>query len=48
MKHVEGAQYYDVWNDKPLEVEIKDGYAELYLTIDAQEMGCIEINLQQL
>jgi hypothetical protein len=44
VKHTEGATYYDVWNDKPLKVEINDGYAEIYLTIDAQEMGCILID----
>ena len=24
-------------------VDIKDGFAEIYLTVDAQQMGCIEI-----
>ena len=26
-----------------LRVDIKDGYAEIYLTIDAQEMGCVVV-----
>ena len=44
VEHTEGAKYFDVWNDKPLEVEIKDGYAEISLAIDAQEMGCVLIS----
>ena len=43
VKHIEGATYYDVWNNKSLEVAVKDGYATMNLTIDAQEMGCILI-----
>ena len=43
VEHIEGAEYYDAWNEKPLKVEIKDGYAEIYLEVDAQQMGCIEI-----
>ncbi len=43
VKHIDGAKYYDAWNEKELKVEIKDGYAEIYLTVDAQEMGCILI-----
>lgn len=43
VKHIDGATYYDAWNEKELKVEIKDGYAELYLTVDAQEMGCVEV-----
>lgn len=41
--HEEGNVYYDAWNEKMLDVEIKDGFAEIYLTVDAQQMGCIEI-----
>ena len=44
VKHTEGATYYDAWNDEPLKVEIKDGYAYIHLTIDAQEMGCVLID----
>ena len=43
VKHTDGAKYYDAWNEKELKVEIKDGYAEIYLTVDAQEMGCVEV-----
>ena len=47
VKHTEGATYYDAWNDKPLKVEICDGYAEIYLDIHAQSMGCIVISHNQ-
>ncbi len=43
VKHVDGAKYYDAWNDKELKVEIRDGYAEINLDIHAQSMGCIVI-----
>jgi hypothetical protein len=43
VEHAEGAEYYDAWNEKPLKVDIKDGYAEIYLEVDAQQMGCVEI-----
>ena len=43
VKHTEGAEYYDAWNDQPLKVEIRDGYAEISLDIHAQSMGCIVI-----
>jgi len=42
--HVEGAKYYDVWNGEELKVDIKDGYADIYLTIHGQSIGCIEIS----
>ena len=44
VKHTEGATYYDVWNDRPISFEIKDGYAELSIEIHAQSIGCIAIN----
>ena len=44
IKHVEGVTYYDAWNDRPLEIEIRDGYAEISLEIYAQSIGCIAIN----
>ena len=44
VKHTDGATYYDAWNGEPLKVEIKDGYAEIYLDIHAQSMGCIEVS----
>ena len=43
VKHTEGAVYYDAWNGKELTVEINDGYADIFLDIGAQEMGCIVI-----
>ena len=43
IKHKEGARYYDAWNEKELEYSVADGFAELYLEIDAQQMGCIVI-----
>ena len=45
VKHTEGAEYFDAWNDKHLKVEICDGYAEIYLDIHAQSMGCIVISV---
>ena len=41
--YTEGATYYDAWNEKPLEYKVVDGFAEIYLEIGAQEMGCIVI-----
>lgn len=41
--HSEGAVYYDAWNDKPLDYKVVGNYAELYLEIGAQEIGCIVI-----
>ncbi len=43
VKHVEGVKYFDAWNNKPLKVDICNGYAEIYLDIHAQSMGCIVI-----
>lgn len=43
VKHTEGAVYYDAWNGKELTVEVRDGYADIFLDIGAQEMGCIVI-----
>ena len=43
VKHAEGATYYDAWNDKPLKVDIRDGYAEIFLDIHAQSMGCVVV-----
>ena len=41
--YVDGATYYDAWNEKELEYTVKDGFAEIYLEIGAQEMGCIVV-----
>ena len=43
VKHEEGNEYFDAWNNEPLKVEIKDGYATVDLTIHAQSIGCIVI-----
>ncbi|MBQ8612463.1 MAG: hypothetical protein IJ412_12255 [Oscillospiraceae bacterium] len=42
--HTEGTVYYDAWNDEPLVVDIRDGWAELHLTVHAQSIGCIAIS----
>ena len=47
VKHTDGAEYFDAWNDQPLKVEIRDGYAEIYLDIHAQSMGCIVVSNQK-
>ena len=41
--HVDGAQYYDVWNDAPLSPAVKDGYAEISLVIHAESIGCVAV-----
>ncbi len=41
--YVEGATYYDAWNEKELEYKVVDGFAEIYLEIGAQEMGCLVV-----
>ncbi|MBR5139877.1 MAG: hypothetical protein IKV16_02365, partial [Clostridia bacterium] len=42
--HTDGAEYYDVWNDKKIEYTVRDGYAYLNLTVDAQSIGCVLVN----
>lgn len=39
--HHDGATYRDAWNDKPLSPKIVNGMAEISLTIDPQQPGCI-------
>lgn len=39
--HQAGDQYFDVWNNRPLEPEIKDGKAYIQLRLDPQAVGCI-------
>ena len=39
--HVEGARYYDAWNDRPLAPEIRDGKAVISLTLNPQDLGCV-------
>ena len=39
--HIEGREYYDVWNEKMLSPNVNEGFAEISLDIDAQGIGCI-------
>ena len=39
--HRKGAEYFDLWNDQPLEPEIKGGTAVLSVEIGPQEVGCV-------
>ena len=39
--HRDGATYRDAWNDVALTPSIRDGIAELSLTIDPQQPGCV-------
>ncbi len=39
--HAEGQTYFDVWNDREIIPEIRDGYAILSGVLHAQKMGCI-------
>ncbi|MGQ9619775.1 MAG: DUF6259 domain-containing protein [Bacteroidales bacterium] len=41
IKHVNGATYYDVWNDKPLQVRIAGDYAYISQELYPQAVGCI-------
>ena len=41
IKHIKGAKYYDVWNDKLANVKISDGNAEVTMVLHPQETGCI-------
>lgn len=41
LPHTDGSRYYDVWNERELQVNIVDGFAEISLDIGAMEMGCI-------
>lgn len=41
--YVSNARYYDAWNERELTYTVKDGFAEIYLEIPAQEIGCIVI-----
>jgi len=39
--HREGSTYRDAWNDTPLTPTITDGLAQVSLTIDPQQPGCV-------
>jgi hypothetical protein len=41
VKHVKGATYYDVWNNKPLQARISGDYAYISLELHPQAIGCI-------
>jgi hypothetical protein len=41
IKHVEGARYIDLWNDKPAEVQIQGGQAVIALELHPQGVGCV-------
>jgi hypothetical protein len=41
VKHVEGATYFDVWNNKPLQVRISGDYAFIPMEMYPQAVGCI-------
>lgn len=41
--HAEGNSYFDAWNNEPVYYEVKDGCADLYLTVDAQQVGCVVV-----
>jgi len=47
VNHVKGATYYDVWNDKPLQVRISDDYAFISLEMQPQDIGCIIQSVKQ-
>ncbi len=41
IEHVPGAKYIDAWNDRILVPQIKNGKAEISLTLNPQQVGCI-------
>ena len=41
LNDIPGAEYWDVWNDRPITVERKDGVVRIPGEIGAQEVGCI-------
>ncbi len=41
MEHQAGARYRDLWNDRDLEPEIRNGRAILSVPLDPQGLGCI-------
>ena len=41
VKHVKGATYFDVWNNKPLQTRISGDYAFISLELHPQAIGCI-------
>jgi len=41
IRHVQGATYYDVWNDKPIQARLSGDYAYIPLELYPQAVGCI-------
>jgi hypothetical protein len=41
VRHVNGASYYDAWNNKPLQVRISGDYAYISQELYPQAIGCI-------
>jgi hypothetical protein len=41
VEHREGTSYRDLWNDRVLTPEIRDGKAFLAVTLDPQGLGCV-------
>jgi hypothetical protein len=41
IRHREGARYRDAWNGRDLEPVIRDGMAEVAVTLDPQQVGCV-------
>ena len=39
--HLEGARYRDAWNGQDLAPAIRDGLAEIGVTLDPQQVGCV-------
>jgi hypothetical protein len=39
--HLEGARYRDAWNGQDLAPAIRDGLAEIGLTLDPRQVGCV-------
>lgn len=39
--HIEGATYRDVWNERDLDPEIVDGFAEITLSVDPLGLACV-------
>jgi len=41
VEHVSGARYFDAWNDRPLEPEMRGRQAVLSIEMEPQGLGCI-------
>jgi len=45
--HIQGARYFDVWNDRELTPRIADGNAYISLELHPQSIGCIIQSINQ-